>query len=326
MLFSAHLQSQTMEERMQRVEDSLNIVWTVEPIDTALPKPIYEGVVMQSSNSDQFIFNPAYTNGGIWDLYCVKAGRVYLAQSPNGLNAWTYTLTNASAGSILNNAGKNYLSYQQWYSGLAYSRFAISLDKISFQDVSSLRYPTGEDRNVIWTGSKYISLGRPEIPPAKRTIMYQESQDFRSWTLPVTVLIPDAQDGPSKQFYHISVIQTDRGYFGLLNIYRTGNRGQDTEQEPPYTSEEHTTQLQLVWSADAKNWIRLNDRKTFIERKSGIEQMFGWWSVIGDQVYIYTCESARKHTVWANTYDKAGKYYYSSRYKILLTDLYKYHQ
>ena len=318
-------QAQTIEQRMQRVEDSLNIVWTVEPIDTALPQPINEGIVMQSSNSDQFIFNPAYTNREIWDLYCVKAGQVYLAQSVNGLNTWTYYLTNAKAGSIVNYADKNYLSYHSWYSALAYSYYAISLDKINFQNVATLRYSTGEDRNVIWNGAKFISLGRPEVPPAKRSIMYQESLDFRTWTYPATVLSPDAQDGANVDFYHVSVIKTDNGYFGLLNLYYRGSTGQDVEQLPPYTAREHTTELQLVWSSDCKSWTRLNDRKVFIQRKEGIEQMFAWWSVIGDQVYIYTCESKRKHTVWANTYDKVGKYYYSSRYKIKLTDLYMYH-
>ena len=325
MIFSAHLQSQTIEERMQRVEDSLNIVWTVEPIDTALPKPVYEGIVMQSSISDQFIFNPGYTNREIWDLYCVKSGQVYLAQSVNGLNSWSYYLTNAKAGSIVNYADKNYLSYHSWYGALAYSYFAISLDKVTFQNVSTLRYSTGEDRNVIWNGSKFISLGRPEVPPSTRKIMYQESSDFRLWTYPETVLSPDAQDGPNVDFYHVSVIQTDNGYFGLLNLYYRGNAGQDVQQLPPYTAREHTTELQLVWSADCKTWTRLNSRKVFIQRKAGIEQMFAWWSVIGDQVYIYTCESARKHTVWANNNDKPGKYYFSSRYKISLTNLYLYH-
>jgi len=240
-------QAQTIEQRMQRVEDSLNIVWTVEPIDTALPQPINEGIVMQSSNSDQFIFNPAYTNREIWDLYCVKAGQVYLAQSVNGLNTWTYYLTNAKAGSIVNYADKNYLSYHSWYSALAYSYYAISLDKINFQNVATLRYSTGEDRNVIWNGAKFISLGRPEVPPAKRSIMYQESLDFRTWTYPATVLSPDAQDGANVDFYHVSVIKTDNGYFGLLNLYYRGITGQDVEQLPPYTAREHTTELQLVW-------------------------------------------------------------------------------
>lgn len=324
-LLSANLSSQTIEERMKRVEDSLHIVWTVDPQDSTLPKPLYEGVVMQSSTSDQFIFNPASTNREIWDLYCVRAGQVYLAQSPNGLNSWTYYLTNAKAGSIVSYAGKNYLSYHSWYVGLAYSYFAISLDKVTFQNVATLRYATGEDRNVIWNGVKFISLGRPEIPPERREIMYQESLDFRTWTYPVRVLSPDGQDGPNVDFYHVSVIQTDQGYFGLLNVYYRGNDGQDVEQLPPYTVREHTTELQLVWSADCKVWERVNNRKVFIPRKAGIEQMFAWWSVIGDQVYIYTCESSRKHTVWANTYDKLGKYYFSSRYKIKLTDLYLYH-
>lgn len=324
-------QAQTIEDRIQNLESHARKVdsafgWT-NPIiidTTDLIAPTYEGIVMKNINADQFIFNPAFTESGIWNLYCLKDGRVYLATSPNGLNSFTYTLTNAGAGSILPLNGKYYDSYHKWWNALAYSYYSISLDKINFTDVAVSRIGSGEDRNVIYTGTEFFSYGR--LQPRPRTIMFQRSSDFRTWTPPVEILRPDAVDGSLVQFYHMSVIRTAGGYFGLLNVYRIGNGGEDVQQLPPYATNEHTSDIQLVWSQNGiDGWQRLNDRKNFITRKPGVQQLFGWWSVIGDYAYIYTCESERKHTDWENLYNKVGKYYYSCRYKIKLTDLYLYH-
>ena len=218
-------QAQTIEQRLDRIEDSLNINWNVIITNDSLPQPIYEGVVMQSLTSDQYIFNPSIYVNGYSNLYCIKNNAVYLAQSPNGLNGWTYTLTNAGAGSIINVDGKYYDSFHKWYGGQAYSYYSVSLDKVYFQNVATSRTPTGEDRNVLYTGTEFYSYGR--LQPKPRTIMFQRSSDFRLWTNANEILKPDAVDGSNVEFYHLSVIKTERGYFGLLNLYYTGLSGQD---------------------------------------------------------------------------------------------------
>jgi hypothetical protein len=109
-------------------------------------------------------------------------------------------------------------------------------------------------------------------------------------------------------------------------LYYTGLSGQDVEQLPPYTAKEHTTEIQLVYSANGiDNWQRLNSRKEFIPKRENIKQMFGWWSLINGIAYIYTAESKRRHTTYENS-NINGRYYFSSEYKISLTDLYKYIQ
>ena len=314
-------QAQTIEQRLDRIEDSLNINWNVIIANDSLPQPIYEGVVMQSLTSDQYIFNPAIYVNGYSNLYCIKNNAVYLAQSPNGLNSWTYTLTNAKAGSIIYANGRYYDSYHRWYGGQAFSYYAISLDGINFTDIATSRNPTGEDRNIIFNGSEFYSYGR--LQPVPRSITFSKSSDFRSWTVP-TEIFKSTQ--PNIEYYHLSVIQTSSGYFGLLNVYNKGNSGQDVEQPPPYTAKEHTTEIQLVYSANGvDNWQRLNSRKEFIPKRENIKQMFCWWSLINGVAYIYTAESKRRHTTYENS-NINGRYYYSSEYKISLTDLYKYIQ
>ena len=322
-LFVSTCYSQTIEQRLDRIEDSLNINWNVIITNDSLPIPTYEGIVMQSLTSDQYIFNPAIYTGQS-EVYCIKNNAVYLAQSPNGLNGWTYTLTNAGAGSIINVDGKYYDSFHKWYGGQAYSYYSVSLDKVYFQNVATSRTPTGEDRNVLFNGTEFYSYGR--LQPKPRTIMFQRSSDFRLWTNANEILKPDAVDGSNVEFYHLSVIKTERGYFGLLNLYYTGLSGQDVEQLPPYTAKEHTTEIQLVYSANGiDNWQRLNSRKEFIPKRENIKQMFCWWSLINGVVYIYTAESKRRHTTYENS-NINGRYYFSSEYKISLTDLYKYIQ
>ena len=322
-LFVSTCYSQTVEQRLDRIEDSLNINWNVIITNDSLPQPIYEGVVMQSLTSDQYIFNPAIYTGQS-EVYCIKNNAVYLATSPNGLNSWTYTLTNGNAGSIIYANGRYYKSYHRWYGAQAFSYYAISLDGINFTDIATSRTPTGEDRNILYNGTEFYSYGR--LQPKPRTIMFQRSADFRLWTNPNEILKPDAVDGSNVEFYHLSVIKTERGYFGLLNLYYTGLSGQDVEQPPPYTAKEHTTEIQLVYSANGvDNWQRLNSRKEFIPKRENIKQMFGWWSLINGIAYIYTAESKRRHTTYENS-NINGRYYFSSEYKISLTDLYKYIQ
>lgn len=310
--------AQTIEQRLDRIEDSLHIDWDVVITPDSLPKPIYEGIVM-SNTADQYIFNPAIISAGYFNLYCIKNNAVYLAKSLNGLNDWSYVLTTAKAGSIIYTNNKYYDSYHRWYSGQAFSYYSISLDGVNFTDIATSRIPTGEDRNVLFTGSEFYCYGRQQ--PVPRTITFSSSVDFRTWTNPVEIF---KSSKVNIEYYHMSVIKTAEGYFGLLNLYKKGSAGQDVEQLPPYTTDEHITAIQLTYSQNGiDNWRILNNGKEFISKQADIKQMFAWFSLINGVVYIYTAESKRRHTVYENN-NVNGRYYFSSRYKISLTDLYKY--
>ena len=313
--------AQTIEQRLDRIEDSLHINWNIITVNDSLPQPIYEDIVMSSVNSDQFIFNPSIYVNGYSNLYCIKNGSVYLARSNNGLNGWIYTITNARAGSIIYANGKYYDSYHIWYGGQAFSYYAVSLDGINFTDIATSRTPTGEDRNILFNGDEFYSYGR--LQPVPRSITFSRSSDFRNWTSPIEIF---KSTQSNIEYYHLSVIQTSSGYFGLLNVYYKGNSGQDVEQLPPYADNEHTTAIQLAYSQDGiNNWRILNNGKEFITKPAGVKQMFCWCSLINGIVYIYTAQSNRRHTTYENS-NINGRYYYSAEYKISLSDLLKYVQ
>ena len=294
-----------------------------------LVKPTYEGIVMQSATSDKFVYNPAQVINGNWFVYYSSANGVELAYSRGGLNNFTTYSTNAPGGSIYyeldNGIPTMFATKHRWIpgQGICESIFYKSIDALNFnQIVTGSVDLSGEDRNLLYDNGIWKCYIRYQ--PSPRTIGFIESPDFVNWTHIREILKPDSLDGHLKQFYHMSVIKTDQGYFGLLNVYRIGNNGQDTWQFPPYTSNEHTVDVQLVWSSDGvTNWQRLNNRKSFIDRDPEIEQLFGWWTLVSNEVYIYTTESRRKHTDWEND-NKAGRYYFSRRFVIFLHHLYEY--
>lgn len=317
----------TNEEVKQLIRDMVKpeclIPEPPPPPTTDLIPPTYEGIVLQSTTSDVVIFSPPFIKNSEWWMYGVKDNKVQLIRTPNGLNTLTITPTNAPAGSFIY-TDRLLASAHKWYGAVCNSYYYGSTDGINWDATAIDRTQySGEDRNIIYDNGIYKSYIR--VQPKPRTIGYSESTDFRNWSKITEILKPSTFDNPNQQFYHMSVIKTNHGYFGLLNVYMLGSSGQDVEQNPPYTGNEHTIDVQLAWSENGKdNWIRLNDRKNFIQRKPDIKQLFGWWSVIGDTVYIYTTESKRRHTTWDNAYNFAGNAYFACRYKILLNDLYKY--
>ncbi len=300
----------TDQERITALENEMDLVspgWR-DPIviDPTLTKPINEGVVTRSDAYDFFIYNPAIIINGVWNLYAVKDGGIWLGKSSNGLNGFEWTLTNAPYGSIIYRTDLNryYGSWHKW-NVLTYGRctnyFSGSEDGKQWSMMAAdWTQTSGEDRNMIYDNGIYKNYIR--VNPKPRTIGYTESLNGYSWTPIIEILDPDLQDPVGMEFYEMSVIKTERGYFGLLTTYMR-NTG--------------IVDVQLAFSENGKtNWRRLNNRNNFIDRPAGIKQMFGNWSIVGDIVYIYTIENYNDH--------ESGGLHFSSRYKISLTELYKY--
>ncbi len=304
----------TIDERVTALENEMDEVspgWR-DPIiiDPDKPKPTYEGTVTSALTEDFFIFNPAIIINSKWVCFAMKGGRIYKGISDNGLNDWVWLLTDCKYGSIIygliDGEYKYRCSYHKWnvsVQGYCTSYFAGSSDGVSWSDMSvDWSQTCGEDRNMI-LDIKLKNYIRVKPSPQIRTIGYTESiNGGYAWTPITEILTPSILDPAGTQFYEMSVIKTTRGYFGLLNVY---------------DSLHGLIDLQLTFSIDGKNmWQRLNGRHNFFERKDGIKQMFGNWSIVGDTVYIYTIENTHDH--------ESGGVHFSSRYKISLTDLYKY--
>lgn len=334
LLFYNSLFSQTVEEKISNIEKRLKAIedtlgFNATPTIDSLIAPTFEGIIMQSLTSDvlPIPYSPMYLNNGYFNLYVIKNGGTYRAQSVNGLNSWTYTSVSAPRGSVVFLEGLYYSSYHVWVGDNPYSHFSMSYNGINFNDIATLSYPTGEDRTILYNATtKEYYLYTRIAPASQRRLGFQKSSDFKNWTTPIEIIKTDATDGSLKRLYSMSVVKTPDGYYGLLNVYRLGDSGQDVEQVPPYTLNEHTLDCQLVYSADGINkWYRLNNRMPFIKRNPEVKQLLGIGSIIGENLIITTIESKRRHTIYDNSkVSQTGYYYYIGRYKISLKNLYKY--
>ena len=297
-------------ERIIALENQMDIVspgWR-DPIiiDPSLTKPIYEGIVIQSLTQDYFVFNPAFLLNGKFTVYARKGNAVIMGTSNDGLSGWTWRDTNCAYGSIVYMPDLNTFrcSYHKWHfqiHGRCTSFYQGSTNGSAWSDMAyDFTQTSGEDRNLLYDNGLIRNYIR--VNPTPRTIGYCESSNGYTWTPIVEILKPDSQDIPTLEFYEMSVIKTVRGYFGLLTTYDRATG---------------IVNVQLAHSVNGKSdWRRLNNRQNFIDRKAGIKQLFGNWSVIGDTAYIYTIENVEDH--------EHGGNHFSCRYKISLTELYKY--
>jgi hypothetical protein len=306
------LQAQTNQEldtRLKRVEDSLGITSVIIPIDTTMTLPIYEGIIL---NGNQDIYPLPYSpmfkdQDGYYKIFIQKGSQSFATGSLNGLNNWIYSSAgNVPRGTVIKENQNRYLcAYHELYNTKSYYRFAGSLNSYNWNDMALLREPHGEDISFIIDGGKYRAYARMDIPPAVRTIGYMESQDFRSWTPLVEVLKPDIMDGRD-EFYSMSVISTERGYFGFLSVF------------DPLTDE---MEVQLVYSVNGEdNWLRLLNRTPVLTKRPGMKQLYGIGSVIGNEVHIIAITADFGHS----ELDRNGRFYYTTKFKLDLEKLYKY--
>lgn len=280
------------------------------PIGT-LPRPVSEGIIMNAIDRDAFIYSAPMKVNGQFIAFVNKGGITYKAVSANGLNSWTLTAANAPYGSIIPKQESFLCSYHKWHiwvQGYCTTYLAGSSNGILWEDMGNDRnQTTGEDRTLLQDGEKIRCYVRPDPPQvAKRVIGYMETERFPgSWSRIIKILEPEPSELLT-EFYMMSVVKTSVGYFGLLSVYLNNGAG--------------LMNLQLVYSANGKdNWIRCLNKRNFIDNPEGVKQMFGNWAVIGDTVYINTIECKRGHDELI-----PGVHHYSSRYKILVSDLIQY--
>lgn len=299
------------------------------PPPSTLPAPTSLGNIFSSPSGDCFAYNPQIYINGTFHQYMVKDGRPTFAVSGDGVSGWSYIQTNAPLGSICYNNNMWLGNAHRWIPGtaLAETMSYASNNGVDWAAVAVDRNQTcGEDRNLLWDEDSRLWRCYIRKQPKPRTIAYMESFNGRIWSTALTKMVPDPiEESKHQQYYHNSVIKTPRGFFGLLNVYHVGNAGQDVEQTPPYTADEHTIDVYLVHSntGDFTTWRKLNNGLPFLTRRGSEQQLFAWWSIINNRARIVDAVSDRKHTTYENT-NANGRFYHSRAWEILLTDLYLY--
>lgn len=284
-----------------------------------------------SPNGDVFWYSytPVKKNGNIFEMYYTYNGIKSYATSLTGTN-WTFiaNVLSPSSESIIKKGNVWYMGYHKRYLDSVFFFTSTSYNGINFSAGTPM-FPTGEDMSFIINNDSFYCYIRPEAPREDplRKIGILKSKDFANWTPMKTILWIDSTDyndvnSPDfrKQYYNFSVFKNGADWWALANIYRVGDQGFDVEQDPPYTEDEHTIEVQLLYSKDGINWSRTNNREAFIPRSPGIMEVFGLPTVDNNTLWIYTIESERRHTNY--DYENVnGRWFGIWRYSISLNDL-----
>jgi len=312
----------TIEQRLLALEAK---VFGIIP----LIKPAKENVLLDYPTASiiQGLYGIPYKNNlGDYVIYYywidIPTAKSYPLLATSKLTYWDFqnpTTVTGGAESVFMFKGITYGSNHKWNAGKCFQRILKATNGKDFLPISS-EMELGEDGSFTVVGdtvywyirpSAYTAQGKPN-----RTIGLKKSFDMINWTATETVFAPT---DPLDQFYAMPVQVIDGEFYGLLMLYRLGNNGQDSEQLPPYLSNEQTVTLYLTHSLDGKNFKICNGGKPFIERPAGIFQQYGTMFRDGDNVKMLVSSSPARHAK-----DVVKDKFDMSIYSIKVSDIKKY--
>lgn len=136
----------------------------------------------------------------------------------------------------------------------------------------------------------------------RRTVWLSRSKDFISWSKPELVFAPDEQDdawatapGQRTEVNNMSVFPHAAGFLGFPTIFRvTATDRPAAELGHGQSSTDGTLDVQLITSADGRNWQRTEKREAIIPR--GTAGSFDSGSIFGvcstvvhtdDETWVY---------------------------------------
>lgn len=108
----------------------------------------------------------------------------------------------------------------------------------------------------------------------RRTVWLTRSRDFKRWSEPVMVFLPDEQDETwiepqSKQrtdVYGMSVFPHAAGFLGMPSIFRVEKIRPKSELSPGQAGDDGPIDIQLITSTDGVRWARTEPRLAMIPR------------------------------------------------------------
>lgn len=270
------------------------------PPPTALKYPEYFQAINES-------YNAPVRMGDKWGVYGVER-KLYLSD-----NNWRYLYTqqtNAPAGSVIKiseDGMTKYFGRQHFKSAFNSdyeSRYYKSIDGISWYNIFLDRTPQGEDSNLIQMQNGVIwNFMRPSrIRNLADQTLTSGVSNNRPPSVINSLIFHNTPLALNKDVYcacPIIISDTPLPKFLLfISLYRKGNQGQDVEQPPPYTAEEHTVDGYLYYYNAVSKEIRiLNAGQPIIKREGAHQQVYNWPMLDGDTIYINSSVCLNKHVL-----------------------------
>ena len=119
-----------------------------------------------------------------------------------------------------------------------------------------------------------------------RRVGRSESIDFVHWTSVEEIITPDDRDGPGIDFYYMHVLPYQGCYVGFLTVYH-----EFTDDPRPLAGFNYTLDLQLAFSRDGKEWLRVGSRQCFLRGTPGTwdaRRVYGEKAFVRDnEIWIY---------------------------------------
>ena len=118
--------------------------------------------------------------------------------------------------------------------------------------------------------SKYRGIVKTHLNTrglSRRSVLWTESEDVYSWTLPLPAVIPDftdeewaaAHDGYNTQFYGMPISRYESVILGFLQVFKC------TWATDGRTVSDGTIDVQIVASRDGRHWNRVGNRRPILE-------------------------------------------------------------
>lgn len=272
------------------------------------PPPITDLVYPQFAASIASSYNAPVKMENNWGVYDTERKlRLYG-------DSWLYkssVQTNAPAGSvipILEGGVIKYFGRQHFKSAFNAdyeSRYYKSSDGVSWVNTFLDRTVQGEDSNLIQSASTGAVWNF--IRPSRiRDLAVQTLRtDVSNNKLPsgMSYLIFRNTDlSFGRDVYCACPIIVEDGAFPkfllFVSLYRKGNLGQDVEQLPPYSPDEHTVDGYLYLYDPVYDIIKiLNNGLPIIARQGGQQQSYNWATLWKDTIYLNHSSCMNKHVM-----------------------------
>jgi len=205
-----------------------------------------------------------------------------------------YTVVEDSAQSAADST-RRYKSVYNTHTTRADSRLNVSFSRDGLVWVPYSGNPirhSGEDLTSSgWNPvlGKYLGYFRDSV--GIRKVGRYLSTNWTDWTYTGTILIPDAIDIKTTDYYYMNVLFKDSVYWGFLGHFQMNINADENPGSPTRT--DNTMFVELLFSRDGINFVRCGNRQAFLnygELGNWDDQMvlnLGVPVRVGNEFYIY---------------------------------------
>jgi hypothetical protein len=190
---------------------------------------------------------------------------------------------------------------------------AVSADGIKWKSYTKQAILKSSDNISLTRDSitgDYLAFNRQPHEKLGRTVSLSRSADFKTWSEPKLVFLPDAEDdawtsNPDEhtEVNNMSVFPHAAGFIGLPTMFHVlGKNRKPSEVTPGQSATDGIVEVQLITSADGNTWQRTHPRISVIGR--GEPGAFDAGTILGvsstcvdagDETWVYYTSLTTSH-------------------------------